>query len=71
MEVVCLIWGPTITSCVSTIPIFFAYILSFDIPTPSFIYIENVYYYSCFYCFSDGVNIFCVDYRNTGASYNL
>ena len=50
MEVVCLILGPM-----------FACFLGFDVPTSSFIFIENVFYYSCFHCFFflNGVNIFC------------
>ena len=31
MEVVCLILCPTLTSCVSTIPTLFAYVLGFDV----------------------------------------
>ena len=45
-------------------------LFGFDIPTSSLIFIENVFYYSCFHCFLflNGVNIF-VDSRNTGVSY--
>ena len=44
-------------SCVSFPTCF----LGFDIPTSSFIFIENASYYSCFHCFAflNGVNIFC------------
>ena len=43
MEVVCLILGPTLTSCVSTISTLFAYFLGFDIPTSS---LKMFFYYS-------------------------
>ena len=32
-------------------PTLFACFLSFDVYTSSFIFIENVFYYSCFHCF--------------------
>ena len=61
MEVVCLILGRTLTSCVSTIP---ACVLGFDIPT-SLIFIENAfYYYSCYCLNSVRKNIF------TGTKFN-
>ena len=53
MEVVCLILGPTLTPILttcSTIPTLFAYVLGFDVPTSSFIFIENVLY--CKKCYS-------------------
>ena len=42
MEVVGLILGPTLTSCVITIPTLFACFFGFDIPT-SFMFIGNVF----------------------------
>ena len=47
MEVVCLIFGPTLTSCVSTIPTLFTYILGFDVAIYSFIIIENEIHLTC------------------------
>ena len=43
-----------------SLPTLFACFLGFDIPT-YFIFIENVFYYSCFHCFffRNGVNILC------------
>ena len=48
----------------------FASLLGFDIPTSSFLFIGNVFYYSCFHCFFflNDVNIF-VHCRSTGVSY--
>ena len=48
----------------------FACILGFDIPTSSFIFIGNAFYYSCFHCFFPWmVWIFLVDCRNTSVSH--
>ena len=57
MEIVCLIVGPIYVS----LPTLFTCFLGFDVPASSFIFIENVFYYSCFHCFFflNGVNIFC------------
>ena len=41
-----------------SLPTLFACFLGSDVPTSSFIFIENVFYYSCFHCFFF-VNMFC------------
>ena len=44
----------------------FACFLGFDISTSYFIFIGNVFYYSCFHCFFPECCEYC---RNTGVSY--
>ena len=51
MEVVCLILGPTCIYVTCSFPTLFACFLGFDVPTSSFIFIENVFYYSCMYMY--------------------